>query len=361
MDTSSYIVSFCIPCYNSADLVFRVVTQILKCKDERFQVVVSDSSSSDDTLKRLYSIKDTRLKICVTQPIPAEMNFLNALNCGDGEWLYLVMGRDLILADSIPKLIDLLNMISSKKDIAFVKDQATTQKKYDKIQYYDSKADALKRFIVDLSHPTGAIFRRDVFSKIPNKEIACKIFSVHAEVFWISKILENWKSCELPAIVNKKLGWAWGASIPRSTVSTNPNSLYWFPAQKTLFSIKVMDMLSKHSLTPAEHDMLFIAQWKGLMYSVSTELKDRFSGRKRRSTLLHYGLDPHMITNITKKEMCQNILQAYREVSHHYPHMSFRRKRKMLTAMEDKMCEISLNPYYNNFKIRLKSITKIRR
>ena len=72
-------------------------------------------------------------------------------------------------------------------------------------------------------------------------------------------------------------------------------------------------------------------------------------------TCIHYGVKPR---KVTKKEMLGNILQAYREVSHHYPHMSFRQKRKMIGTMINKMCKILLNPYYDRLKDQLKKILR---
>lgn len=63
MDHLDYVVTFCIPTYNSVDLIWRVVTQILSSPDPRFQVVVSDNGSTDHTMDRLAAISDSRLKL----------------------------------------------------------------------------------------------------------------------------------------------------------------------------------------------------------------------------------------------------------------------------------------------------------
>ena len=86
MNHSNYIVTFCIPTYNQADVIWRIVTQILSSPEPRFQVVVSDNGSTDHTWEKLSVISDSRLKLCKNpySITPPQLNWLNALNQGDG-------------------------------------------------------------------------------------------------------------------------------------------------------------------------------------------------------------------------------------------------------------------------------------
>lgn len=346
---SNYVVSFCIPTYDRADAICRVVTQILSCSDARFQVVVSDNNSTDPTWERLSAISDTRLKLC-KNPYPCtppHLNWLNALNHGDGRWLYLVMGRDLILADNIPKLIRYLEAAERKKpDVAFIFENYFN---HDRCHYYTQKADALNRF-VRACHPTGTIFRRDVFMEIPDKEKACRTIDTFPENYFKSEIIRNWNCIELPSTVYKEGQWAWGESVPRSTFDPNPKSLHFFPDRCTKQGIQMMELVASHSLSDAEQDNVFIEKWKQIMYWVSEGGRQVWASNKQCK---HYGLTAR---KVPKKEMLQNILQAYREVNRHYPHMSFRRKRMMLTTMLSRICEMLLVPYYESLKRKLKHI-----
>lgn len=336
-----YVVSFCIPTFNREDIIYRVVTQILSSNDPRFQVVVSDNGSKDHTWDKLSAISDPRLKLCENPyaHTPPTLNWLNALEQGDGRWLYLVMGRDLILADHIPRLISYLEMVE-RKNVAYCYDNDGSSKdRYRKYHYYTNRADALERFIRE-KHPTGSIFRKDAFMTIPNKVEACQTIDVYPENYFKSKIIEHgWNCVDLPFTVNKKGFWAWGTKIPRSTYDPNPNSIHWFPNRRIKQYIQMVDLVCEHSLTVAEHDRIFITQWKQLMYLVSDDFSEKYANNLQCT---HYGLTPR---KVTKKEMLQNIFQAFREVSHHYPNMSFHRKRMMLTTMFGKICEILLNPY----------------
>lgn len=354
MDHLEYVVTFCIPTYNRVDVIWRVITQILSSPEPRFQIVVSDNGSTDNTWDKLATISDSRLKLCKNPfpSTPGTLNWLNALNQGDGRWLYLVMGRDLILADNIPKLINCLETIERKSNVAFIYDNIESISEGNEYKYYSKKADALKRFMIPM-HPTGSIFRKDVFRSIPDKERACNVIDTFPENYFKSTIIEKYKSMEIPSIVNKKPGWAWGERIPRSTFDLNPNSLYWNPKRKIKQCIQTMELVSRNTLSIAEHDMLFQWEWEILMSEVSTNFKERMMDKKKYT--YHYGVQPR---NVTKKEMITNILQAYCEVSRHYRHMSFKRKRMLLSTMMDKFCKILIDPYYSRLKIRIKDFIK---
>lgn len=346
MDHSNYVVTFCVPTYNQADVIWRVITEILRSQEPGVQVVVSDNGSTDHTWDKLSAISDSRLKLCKNPypNTPAQLNWLNALNQGDGRWLYLVMGRDLIWADNIPQLIRHLEA-AERKGVTFVYENLGNSG--GSYRYYAKKADALNRFMV-LFHPTGNIFRKDVFMKIPNKEKACMMIDCYPENYFKSKHIEYGNCIELPSIVNKKTGWGWGKNIPRSKTDLNPKSVHFSPNRRIKQMIQMMDLVRKHSLSVAEHDMVFIGLWKKLMYYVSDQLKEIYADKRQ---CIHRGLS---LRKVTKKEMIQNIFQAYREVSRHYPNMGFRRKKMMLNAMTGKICEILLNPYYVRLRTKLK-------
>ena len=54
---SEIIVSFCVPVYNNAEAAERIVRDLLNTKDARFEIVVSDDASSDETEKLLREIQ----------------------------------------------------------------------------------------------------------------------------------------------------------------------------------------------------------------------------------------------------------------------------------------------------------------
>ncbi|MDE7240055.1 MAG: hypothetical protein K2N41_10160, partial [Lachnospiraceae bacterium] len=155
---SDFIVSFCVPVYENAEVAYRIASDLLENPDERFQVVMSDGQSKDDTVLRLLEIKDRRLKVCVNQEgAAATLNWYNALENGDGRYLYLVMGRDKLRANGITYLIEQL-LWAQRQGIALMKDRADHRGEL-------SRYDAYYFFCMQ-DHPTGIIFERKSFRNI---------------------------------------------------------------------------------------------------------------------------------------------------------------------------------------------------
>jgi len=94
---NSYNLSFCIPTYNRAQSVRRLVTDILSCRDADIEVVVLDNGSTDDTLSILRDIKDERLFVYSNgENRGALYNMVNVLNKGRGEYLVYSTDQDYV-------------------------------------------------------------------------------------------------------------------------------------------------------------------------------------------------------------------------------------------------------------------------
>ena len=155
--------SFCIPVYNRAEIVRKIVDGILVCDDPRFEVVLCDNASEENIPEALSYIHDPRLKYYRNNAnIGAFQNWLKALELGNGEYLYLVMGRDRIDGEHISRLIEILEY-ARENNVTFLNDGYSNK---DEIQIFDGIAITA---LVTTIHPTGAIFDREQFKAIPNK------------------------------------------------------------------------------------------------------------------------------------------------------------------------------------------------
>ena len=87
--------SFCIPTYNRAQIVYGLVTDILSCSDPAIEVVVLDNGSTDDTLSILRAIKDDRFCVYSNgENKGALFNMVNVLNKGTGKFLVYSTDQD---------------------------------------------------------------------------------------------------------------------------------------------------------------------------------------------------------------------------------------------------------------------------
>ena len=64
---SEELVSVCIPAYNSGRFIVRTIESILNQTYKNIEIVVVDDCSSDDTVDKVKSIKDDRIKLIVNE------------------------------------------------------------------------------------------------------------------------------------------------------------------------------------------------------------------------------------------------------------------------------------------------------
>lgn len=335
----NYKLSFCIPEYNNPDAAYKLVTQLLTNKDDRFQVVVMDDASTDDTFERLQTIKDGRLKLCRNQTnLGAKPTWCRALEHGDGEWLYLVMGRDRLNADNIGKLIDMLDDCL-KKNVGCAADRKTTGR-----MRIFSLYDSVKYFLTFGEHPTGAIFRRTAFHSIRNRRRYFQLAFAYPEIYIKRDIL---CSGYTGAVVNANV-YTGEVNIDKAKVVScfekNKNVLYWYPQRHTeqfLHVLKMTEYDQRFDFSQPEYDALFLNSWKNLMNKVS------YNWRKHNADKVwtaHYGKE---CRTVGKQEMLCNILSAYKTINRFYReqdwNMSFQRHAQMLYSMIKTAVQIIVN------------------
>ena len=323
-----YKLSFCIPEYNNSDAAYKLVTQLLANADDRFQVVVLDDASTDDTFERLMTIKDDRIKLCRNQTnLGAKLTWCRALELGDGEWLYLVMGRDKLDADNIGKLIEMLDDCS-EKNVGCIADRKLPGRIHIKNLY-----DGVQYFLKFGDHPTGAIFKREAFFSINNRKKYFQLAFAYPEIYIKRDIL---CSGYAGAIVNSNV-YTGKVNIDKAKIVScfekNKEVLYWYPQRQTEQFVHVVKMIEydhKFHFNSSESDALYLKNWKLLMKKVSFAWKG-FNEDKEWTA--HYGKE---CRTVTKKEMMCNILSAYKTVHRFYRrhnwNMSFKRHLQMLCA-----------------------------
>lgn len=84
------MISVCMATYNGEKFIKAQLDSILVQLDESDEVVISDDSSTDNTIKIIESINDKRIKIFSNQKFKSPtFNFENAINQASGEIIFL--------------------------------------------------------------------------------------------------------------------------------------------------------------------------------------------------------------------------------------------------------------------------------
>lgn len=114
------ILSFCIPTYNRSAIIYECVTHILQHPSNEFEVVVSDNASSDDTIERLSTIKDPRLRVSRNpENLGLIANTGIAVNMSRGKYALTLTDEDRILLDNIDEAIYFLRNL--KEEYALIR------------------------------------------------------------------------------------------------------------------------------------------------------------------------------------------------------------------------------------------------
>lgn len=102
-------ISFLICTRNRSEVVFACVSNLLSSKREDLEVVVRDNSSTDDTVSRLATINDTRLRVVEAPRNQGTLNFFEILKHAEGDIVTWMSDEDDFLMDRIDSVITHFN------------------------------------------------------------------------------------------------------------------------------------------------------------------------------------------------------------------------------------------------------------
>lgn len=98
--SESPLVSVIIPTYRRADLVVRTVQSVLDQQHGDLEVIVSDDASPDDTVARLQTVRDPRLRLhAQPQNVGVWTNWTTAIRMARGRFIAFLGDDDLLSPD----------------------------------------------------------------------------------------------------------------------------------------------------------------------------------------------------------------------------------------------------------------------
>ena len=304
------VVSFCIPVYNNAEGAVKIVGSLLSSQDERFEVIVSDDNSSDNVGELLSGIHDERFKYFRNEKnLGAHKNWEHSLELGRGEWLCLIMGRDMMHGKNITTLIERL-IYACENNITFLKDIGHKREGFS----VSEGIDAMINFIT-YNHPTGCIFRADIFREIPNRTHYFEISDMYPEVYVIRDMLLKGKGAYIHS------GACFGGYVTdkakvKSTVECGMdiNKTYFSPSRRTKQFYELVDMIESDLpgvFTASELDKFFKAKYTFFLENVSYWWR---MWCRDPVQMAHYG---QPVRYIGIPEMVRNMIQGYHDTKAH--------------------------------------------
>jgi glycosyltransferase involved in cell wall biosynthesis len=154
--------SICIPTYNRADTVHRLVLRILECDAPDIEVVVLDNGSADNTVALLESIEDDRLTIHSNGTNRGVLfNILHVLLRAKGEYCMLLLDKDTVDPNGIIAFKDFL--ARERVACGFCEYGSPASKA---AEVFPLGFEALSRVAYTCHHPSGYFFANTLLREL---------------------------------------------------------------------------------------------------------------------------------------------------------------------------------------------------
>lgn len=106
---SDDLLSICISSYNHGDKCAQLVKLLLSLEDKRFNIVICDDCSNEDTVRELKTLSDSRVKLIQNKDnLGPCRNWFKTIDSGNGRYILHVLDRDMISIKYLPVVLDIL-------------------------------------------------------------------------------------------------------------------------------------------------------------------------------------------------------------------------------------------------------------
>lgn len=106
---TDFILSICIPTYNMGNKVSKTIDCLLQCPDTRFNIIVLDNCSTDNSYSHI--VQKTSNRVVVKQNIRnlgASLNYIGALRLSESKFCMTLLDKDFINISMLPEFINFL-------------------------------------------------------------------------------------------------------------------------------------------------------------------------------------------------------------------------------------------------------------
>lgn len=160
-------ISVCMATYNGGTFIKEQLVSILLQLRQNDEIIISDDSSSDNTLAIIESFNDERIKLIKYQKFrSAVLNFENALKLATGDYIFLSDQDDIWAPNKVKVMADALknaDLVVSDCDFIDAKGEVISASNY---KLYDSGPGILKNFIKNTYLGNCMAFNHKVLRKV---------------------------------------------------------------------------------------------------------------------------------------------------------------------------------------------------
>lgn len=282
------LLSICIPTYNRRDILIKQVSNILQCKDERFEIVVVDNCSTDSTGEILNLISDNRLKYhCNKTNIGGILNPFNAPLLAKGKYTMILLDKDGLYHDCLSDFIDFLSQNEVSHGFCQLEMISDIEQK---IYLYDSGIDSVINTAYLSKHPSGMVWRTEEYRNSSVVEEINRNPIFFGFLFELVNAELSAKSKKNSFIYNKKLVYTEKTEeCGKITTKTySKKNVFFLPKQRNREYVIYLKNIKTLNLPKISYNTLIGVLLKRYCGSVLSF----FYLKKNSIVLSHYGLKP---------------------------------------------------------------------
>lgn len=288
--------SICISTYNRCEQCINLVNKIFRLKDERYNVIICDDRSSDNTVSILNKLPYRNLKIKENKKnLGPCKNWYHTINSGDAKYVLHVLDRDTIKISQLQYLIDLLEKYEvsggyiGASAIKELKESQTEEKAY----IYSKGKDAFLYMGGVPVHPTGFIVHRQFWGQCQMK----KFFYLTDKygIYPHSYVLAHMALYgDLLYIPSNFYSYKYIGKNSKSRFYKKNDRFWWMPESVMDVAIKLIFYL--YPFADTEYgDEFIIRRFQDGLYRSTITYKETIGCK---SEMEHYGLYPKDVSNL---------------------------------------------------------------
>lgn len=151
--------------YNGEEFVFEQIKSILVQLSPDDELIISDDSSMDNTVKIIQSVKDHRVKLLTTNKFRDPIkNFQHTLNFAAGEYIFLSDQDDVWLEGKYTEMLNLLKQYSLVVSDSMITDEQLNILYPSFFTYFNSGKGILKNMIKSSYYGSCMAFRKEILN-----------------------------------------------------------------------------------------------------------------------------------------------------------------------------------------------------
>lgn len=302
---SEKILSICIPSHNRVDILLKNLVNILKIKDNRFDIIITDTSDQDSDYEKLLAVGDPRVKIFRNDANASAMeNWFCALEHADGRFAFHLNDRDKLIVENFTEFITFLE--GHMKQVGGVCKYMPDKDIF--VEYHGLGSTVMNMPYFAL-HTTGMVFQTECFRKISDRR---EIFTRERSGCHPHDVILGRLAVMGDMFLYTKHVWEMASAEFYKKNLSGAGMMQFFEPEERLFELKCCLRELEH-LNGVGKELRRAKQSQMIKNYLNLSTLGYFHHTESEHEALHYGSVPKKYSFIQKKRFVGKVLVLYRK------------------------------------------------